>query len=63
MIKIVLNDGKIIYSEKTLQEVFSHLFYRGQVNLENGYAITASAYAYIEQLPSKQEEKIRKEFE
>lgn len=61
MLKVILKDGKIVYSEKSFNEVYTDLFYKGQTDLGNGFAIASDGYIYIEQLPVITEKEINKE--
>lgn len=61
MLKVILKDGKIVYSEKSFNEVYTDLFYKGQADLGNGFAIASDGYIYIEQLPVITEKEINKE--
>lgn len=61
MLKVILKDGKIVYSEKSFNEVYTDLFYKGQADLGNCFAIASDGYIYIEQLPVITEKEINKE--
>lgn len=61
MLKVILKDGKIVYSERSFNEVYTDLFYKGQVDLGNGFAIASDGYIYIEQLPVIQKKEVKEE--
>lgn len=61
MLKVVLKDGKVLYSNRSFNSVFSELFNVGICDLENGFAISSDSFLAIENLTNEDIEKVEKE--